>query len=63
MTFWQAFLRGFTAIFNPIPMPRPRRFERDDRAALARDWQAVGGDMRRAIDKYKREQGIKDTPT
>ena len=60
MSFWRNFLRGIASIslFPPqheqIRYIRYKRYKTDSEA-LSADWQMVGNDMRKALDKVKEE--------
>jgi len=60
-----AFLRGMASLFdfagvlNERPHRRPLTPEEGaeaDARAIASDWEAIGGDFRRAIEQYERER-------
>jgi len=60
-TFWRALWEGFASCATLGMYPRvrsPYHFDpkQTDEEAIASDWAAVGGDMRRAIDTVKREE-------
>jgi hypothetical protein len=54
---WRAFLHGATQAFNVFPPPRamPKIVERSDAEAIRSDWEAVGQDLRRALDSVRKE--------
>ena len=68
MCVLRIFLEGFTSIFNPPMRRRDPEIERleklvesyrtmSDRERLARDWQAVQGDMGRAWQRIRMNYG------
>ncbi len=66
--FWKAFFDGFglTMMLQPSPVHRQKLPRHDtlpgwqrDRAAIADDWDKIGGDMRRAMDKYRASRGLR----
>ncbi len=66
MKFWRDFIDGMASIFNLAGSPPPRlpvsnpEIDRLNKQSLADDWNAVGGDMRKAItalEEKKRAEG------
>lgn len=56
-------LNSITRFFKWIQIYHEPEYEIDfdpesDRKAMRSDWEAVGNDMRKAIDQFKKENGI-----
>lgn len=61
---WRAFLEGFWSVFDISGVQSRRRYEelskevlgnlpKTDEEAIRRDWEAVAGDMRKAIERVE----------
>ena len=57
----RAFWKGFTSVLS-FPSKKIEGFSDCVEEALAKDWEAVGNDMRRAIDKVSGTRRIGDLP-
>lgn len=54
-------VKSFGGLLDIAPAERPLvNRSRSDAEALARDWQRIGGDMRRAFEKIRREEATRE---
>lgn len=61
-SFWQSFFSGVGSLFSWLTPPRrpktPQEINRECRESFERDWQAVGADMRAAMEKFKAARAL-----
>ena len=59
--FWRGFLKGMGSLLNLFP--RYDIKNKSDAEALASDWEAVGNDMKKAMQQIDREIGEQEIQT
>jgi hypothetical protein len=58
----RAWLDAFTDVFDPLPVPRYKTWKRSDSEALASDWQAIGDDLRHAMERAEQDLRAQKEP-